>query len=119
MRHKTVAQKGEGGGWHYVNLGKRGGHPIGYCDGHDPHPTADEARECYSRFVREQTIRLDWCKTGWTSCRVPDCPHPTQGMAAYGDDGYGVLALCPDHMTVADVISVAQLDRPAGDAWLS
>ncbi len=40
-------------------------------------------------------------------------------MAAYGDDGYGMVALCPAHMTVDSVIVVAVLDGPAGDAWMS
>lgn len=123
MRHKTAAQHGEGGGWHYVSMNSRGGHPLGYCADHEPHTTEAEARECYSRYLREQTIRLDVGKISWTSCEArPDgerCPNPTQACAEWGDDGYGMVPLCPEHMTVEHVIARAQIEGAAGDAWVS
>ena len=122
MRHKTAAQIPERG-WHYVSMSRRGGYPLGYCRDHEPHPTEDEARECYGRFVREQTIRLDAGRCGWTSCQARPggvrCQNPAQSVAEYGDDGYGVAALCPEHMTVEHVIESASLAGPAGDAWVS
>jgi hypothetical protein len=118
MRHKTAARRGETGGWHYVSLSRDGGHPIGYCRDHEPHTTEDEARECYGRYIREEeTIRLDAKYAQWTGCQV--CGAATTSGAEYGDDGYGSVALCPEHLAVEHVIAVAKLDGLAGDAWLS
>lgn len=123
MRHKTAAQQGEGGGWHYVSMNRRGGYPLGYCAEHEPHPTEAEARECYGRYLREQTIRLYDGTCSWTSCHArPNdqrCPNPTRGFASWGDDGYGMVPLCPEHMTVEHVIARARIAGPAGDAWVS
>ena len=123
MRHKTALQRADGTGWHYGTAGKTGGSPLGRCREHPPHPTEDEARACYGAYLREDTIRLDAGALSWTSCEHRTdgtrCPNPTQAYAAYGDDGYGQTALCPDHMTVDNVIAAAQLDGPAGDAWIS
>lgn len=123
VRHKTALQLADGSGWHYVNAGRDGGYPIGRCAGHPPHPTEAEARECYGAYVREDTIRLNAGTVRWTSCDHQTdgtrCPDPTRQIAKYGDDGYGQVALCPAHMTVESVIAAAQLDGPAGDAWIS
>lgn len=132
MRHKTAARRGENGGWHYVNLGREGGYPIGYCSDHEPHETEAEARECYGQYVREETIRLNVSGCSWTSCdgftdldpgkpivALPRCRQPANRTAYYGDDGYGILAFCAEHMTAEQVIRRAQLEGPAGDAWVS
>lgn len=124
MRTKTALQLADGSGWHYGIAGKNGGgYPLGRCASHPPHPTEAEARECYGAYVREDTIKLDAGAVGWTSCTARPaggkCPKPTKSFAQYGDDGYGMTPLCPDHMTADDVIAAAQLDGPAGDAWIS
>lgn len=122
MRTKTAVQLADGSGWHYAITGRTGGHPIGRCADHPPHPTEAEARECYGAYLREDTIRLDVAGFRWNSCDHQAggtrCPNPTKSYATYGDDGYGHVALCPDHMTVENAIAAAQLDGPAGDAWL-
>jgi len=123
MRTKTALQRADGTGWHYGIAGKAGGHPLGRCTEHPPHPTEAEARECYGAYVREDTIKLDAGTTSWTSCEHradgKRCPNPTVAFATYGDDGYGQVSVCPDHMTVECVIAAARLDGPAGDAWIS
>lgn len=123
MRTKTALQLADGSGWHYGMSTRDGGYPIGRCADHPPHPTELEARECYGAYVRDDTIRLDAHACSWTSCQHREngkqCPHPTQAVATYGDDGYGQVALCPDHMTVENVVAAAQLGGPAGDAWIS
>lgn len=122
MRHKTAAEKGPGGGWHYVSLSRHGGHPLGYCAKHAPHPTEGEARDCYGQWVRD-SIKLNAHRCRWTSCEArPDgkrCENPAQDVAEYGDDGYGSVALCSEHMTVEHVIAAGHLAGPAGDAWVS
>lgn len=121
--HKRAALRADGSGWQYV-IGKgQGGTPIGYCPDHAPHPTEAEARECYSRFVRD-SITLDAGFGGWTNCDARTdgrrfCTEPARRFATYGDDGYGLKYLCPRHMTVEDVVTSARLDEPAGDAWIS
>jgi hypothetical protein len=123
MRTKTALQRADGSGWHYGIAGKSGGHPLGRCANHPPHLTEAEARECYGAYVREDTIKLDAYPLGWTSCEARPgsvkCSAPTKSAATYGDDGYGQVALCPEHMTRENVIAAAQLDGPAGDAWIS
>lgn len=123
MRTKTALQLADGSGWHYVNASRDGGYPIGACAEHPPHATEDEARECYGAWVRDNTIRLNAGTSSWTSCQHREngerCPDPTREYATYGDDGYGQVALCPQHMTVENVIAAAQLGGPAGDAWIS
>jgi hypothetical protein len=123
MLHKRPAQRADGTGWHYVFGMGAGGTPIGYCAEHEPHPTEHEARECYAAYLREKTIKLHVGTGGWTSCQGRSagvrCPNPTQEFARYGDDGYGMVPLCRDHMTVEQVVEYAHLDSPAGDAWIS
>lgn len=117
MRHKTALQH-QDGGWHYVNAGRDGGYPLGYCHDHPPHVTEEEARDCYGRYLREQTIKLNASKSlNWGDCQ--ECGAPTKDSAHYGDDGYGYVALCPEHMSIENVIKHAGLDGPAGDSWIS
>lgn len=117
MRHKTAARKGEDGGWHYVSMSRHGGHPLGYCRDHEPHATEAEARKCYGQFVRD-SIQLNAEQyVHWTDCAI--CGAPTKSGAKYGDDGYGGVSLCLMHMSKESVVLAAQLDGPAGDAWLS
>ena len=127
MNHLTAARKGENGGWHYVSLNRRGGHPLGYCADHEPHDTELEARECYARYQRDH-IRLDRGPTNWQDCmagRTGDrattvrCPNPTKHYADIEHDGYHLVPLCPDHMTVEEAVKALHLDGPAGDAWQS
>lgn len=126
MRHHTAARRGEDGGWHYVSLNRRtGGYPLGYCREYEPHDTETEARECYAQFLRD-TIKLNASRCGWTSCQAgrgageTRCRQPAQDVAEWGNDGWGVAALCPEHMTVEGVLSAyPHLREPAGDAWVS
>lgn len=116
MRHHTAAQKGDGGGWHYVSLGSRGGYPIGYCSEHEPHATEAEARDCYGRYQRDN-IRLDVQFVGWTDCDV--CGAATKTGAGIRGNGYRQAALCSDHLTLEHAREALHLNQPAGDAWVS
>lgn len=122
MRHLTAAQKGEGGGWHYVSMSRDGGHPLGYCAGHEPHPTEAEARECYAQFQRDNVV-LDDGKWSWGSCEHradgERCPNPANRAATIRGDGYAMALLCPEHMTLDHAFEALGITGPAGDSWVS
>lgn len=117
MRHLTASRKGEGGGWHYVNLGRSGGYPLGYCAQHEPHATERDARECYAQYQRDHVeLRRDaW--TNWSDCR--ECGAPTKHSATIAGDGYAFESLCEEHLTVDLAIKHLGLSGPAGDSWVS
>lgn len=117
MNHLTAAQKGEGGGWHYVSLNRRtGGYPLGYCAEHEPHPTEQEARECYGQWMRDHIV-LDGRLSGWSDCRV--CKGPTKKYARVDGDGYRMATLCEAHLTQDDAVKQLHIEGAAGDAWES
>jgi hypothetical protein len=127
MRHLTAAQKGEGGGWHYVNRGREGGHPIGYCPEHEPHATEAEARECFAKYQRDH-VRLDGNLSSWSDCmhgRTTDpkttvrCPNPTKQYAYIEGEGYASFPACPEHLTLENAIIGLHLEGHAGDSWQS
>lgn len=118
MRQLTAAQRGEDGGWHYVSVSSRGGYPVGFCREHPPHPSEEEARACYTAYLRER-VMLDGQLGSWSDCSVKDCLAPTKSaavvMAPYGS----IAPLCGAHLTVEDAYRVLDLVDPAGDAWVS
>lgn len=116
MRHLTAAQKGEGGGWHYVTLGRRGGGAIGYCADHEPHATEAEARECYAQYQRDH-MQMRAGSLRWTSCDVKGCDQPARNAAQSG--GYNFAALCDEHYTAEHARDALGLNAPAGDSWES
>jgi hypothetical protein len=116
MRHNTAAQKGDGGGWHYASMSNRGGYPLGYCDDHEPHATADEARECYGQWRRDH-IQLDGKSSNWMDCRV--CGAATKSSVRVAGDGYSFAPLCDEHLTTEHAIQALGLEGPAGDSWES
>jgi hypothetical protein len=119
MRHLTAAQKGEGGGWHYVSLHrKRGGYPLGYCASHEPHETEKDARECYAMYQRDH-VKLDGLWADWAGCQAPGCDAPTQTHARIEGDGFHAASLCKDHLDYDHAVAALGLDSPAGDAWVS
>jgi hypothetical protein len=118
VNHLTAARRGEDG-WHYVSLNRRrGGYPLGYCAGHEPHATEGEARECYAQYQRDH-VRLDSTTSNWCGCEVAGCDKPTKRHARIEGDGYHMAALCDEHLTVEHAIAALHLDQPAGDSWQS
>lgn len=119
MRTHTARQRGDGSGWHYVSVGRDGGYPLGYCAEHAPHPTEDEARECYRRWQRDH-IRLDVRSSSWHGCEAEGCDQPTRQHAGIEGDGYHGASLCPEHLTVEHAVKALGLDDDrVGDAWVS
>lgn len=119
MRHLTAAQRGEGGGWHYVSMNRRGGHPIGYCADHEPHATKDEARTCYRKWQRDH-IKLDNGIWSWAGCDAKGCDNPARQGVGIEGDGYALAILCPEHHDMEHAIAALGLsDDLAGEAWVS
>jgi hypothetical protein len=116
MNHHTAAQKGEGGGWHYVSLNRRGGYPLGYCAEHAPHPTEAEARACYGLYLRAN-VTLDGQLSRWSDC--DECGAPTKTTANIRGDGYASAALCTEHLTHDLAVKHLHLEGSAGDSWES
>lgn len=117
MRQLTAAENRSTGGWHYVSLSSRGGHPIGDCAGHAPHDTEAEARECYSASRRKR-VKLDG-KCRWTTCSQPECDEPADRVASVEGDAYAFAAFCLPHCTLENAIKRMGLNGPAGDSWES
>lgn len=118
-------------GWHYASVSRRGGHPIGYCREHPPHPTEADARDCYTAYQRDN-VTLDQTLGDWTGCEArtrdhgttPDrdgilCDAPTKTAAHIRGEGFQLAGLCAEHLTRDHAIVALHLDRPAGDAWVS
>lgn len=116
MRHRTAARKGDVGGWHYVDIGRDGGHPIGHCADHDPHPTESDARQCYARYQRDNIV-LDATLGSWTSCAI--CGAPTKTAAKIRYNGFNIAPLCVDHLSTEHAAAALGLGDTAGDSWQS
>ncbi len=119
MNHKTAAELADHSGWHYVTRNRRTGtHPIGYCRDHvdQPHATEREARECYAKYVRENSIRLDAGVTPDQQRKCEVCGAWTQLCAQVGH--VDVVYLCEQHRTSEGVLQARpHLMEPAGDSW--
>jgi len=120
MNHHTAAQKGDGGGWHYVSLSSRGGgYPLGYCAGHAPHETEAEARRCYQQWRRAH-VRRDLTLANWGDCSIDGCGEPTKTGARIEGDGYSAARLCTGHLDYDHaIIALGLEDEYAGDSWES
>lgn len=112
-------------GWHYAQVWKTGGHQIGFCADHAPHPTEAEARECYSAYLRTQLREEtygDWsgCEASVTrtdqGSQALVCDTPTKKGITYSG-GFRGAALCDRHRTDEQAIVVLGLDQPAGDSF--
>jgi hypothetical protein len=103
------------GGWHFTTMNDGRIGAIGYCADHRdaPHPTEDEARACYNRYLLEQRTRLDGTLGSYNPCEAPaGCETLTNRCATVG--GWTMWRLCDEHRT-AEV--VAELLGPlAGDS---
>lgn len=119
MRTHTARQRGEGGGWHYVSVGRDGGYLLGYCAEHEPHATEAEARECYRRWQCDNIV-LGEGKWSWGSCEVRGCDNPARNGARIKGDGYHLALLCDEHNDREHaVVALGLEDDRAGDAWVS
>lgn len=116
MRHHTASARQDGTGWHYVSMGRQGGHPLGYCADHAPHSTEDEARECYGMWQRDH-ITLTGTLSSWSDCL--ECGAPTKQYASIEGDGYALAPLCAAHLDTRHAAVHLHITGPAGDSWQS
>jgi hypothetical protein len=100
-------------GWHYTSMNDGRVHAIGYCANHDPHPTKDEAYDCYTRYKLDHDLRLDgqWQDT-WHRCLIEGCETLTDRHAWFAPWG-PTYNLCDEHRT-REV--VAELFGTVGDS---
>jgi hypothetical protein len=88
-------------GWHFTCMNDGQIWPVGYCAEHYPHTTANEARECFRRYLldgqREETY------SDWTGCEMEGCDTPTKkGLATRPPLGHG-YAFCDEHRTAENL----------------
>lgn len=112
MNYYDALPLSDGSGWHYVQQNRRTGtHPVGYCRDHGPHETAEEARECFRRYLLDGAREESYAD--WTGCEAPvggeeRCDRPTKkGLTTRPPLGTG-YALCDEHRTTE------QLEKLAG-----
>ncbi len=118
MQHHTAHKLSDGSGWHYAATSRRGGRPLGYCAEHDPHATEAEARECYSRWLRDHIV-FDEGTWSWSGCNAEGCDQPTRSAARVTGYDVNMATLCDQHLNAETAVKTLRLDAPAGDAWVS
>lgn len=138
MRHHKAAQHGEGGPWHYVSLGRDGGHPIGYCTDACTHATAEEAAEHYRQWLLDG-FRFDGSSGDSVQYRC-EVPVPTgsvniSGMLtapptdtkvcgtwtqrlAMGPDGWIIHHVCHGHSN-RESMELLHPEGSIGESWES
>lgn len=85
------------GGWHYTQMNDGQIWPIGYCQGHGPHPTEDDARRCYRDYELNERLYLDGTIGHWNPCAYPGCETLTNRDARIS--GWSRWLLCDEHRT--------------------
>jgi len=102
MNYDQPRQLTDKTGWHYTSMndGINEGRPyaIGYCRQHldQPHPTENEARDCYTAYLITERLMLDgqWRDT-YHTCQTEGCERITDRFAQV--DGWTTFNLCDDH----------------------
>lgn len=98
MNYYDARALADGSGWHFTSANRRAGtHPVGYCAEHGPHATADEARECFRRYLldgQRETTYADWTGCAWDGCDTPT-KKGLETRPPLGDD----FPLCDEHRT--------------------
>lgn len=111
MNYAQARPLGDGSGWHFTvrNDSRIWRHPC--CDGHDPHPTAEDAERCLHTWRRAQAA--EWSEgmwASWESCWV--CDTPTKFCATFRDLGMRErVTLCDEHRTTVHVLAYVDEHR--------
>lgn len=105
MNYDQPRKLADGSGWHYTTKNRRTGiHAIGYCAEHGPHATEGEARECYTRYLMTERVRLDSTLGDYNPCRADGCDVLTNRAAVV--DGWHYYRLCGEHRTREQVAAL-------------
>jgi len=87
------------GGWHYTSMNDGRVRPAGYCAGHAPHATENDARRCWRDYQLNEQLNLDGTIGHWNPCEYPGCDTLTNRAASIG--GWLRWLLCDTHRTKA------------------
>lgn len=85
------------GGWHYTSMNDGRIWPTGYCAGHAPHETEDDARRCYRDYELNEQLHLGCTLGDWNPCEYPECETLTSRGVSIG--GWIRWRLCDEHRT--------------------
>jgi hypothetical protein len=106
MNYYEALQRQTDKRWDYTQRRDGQTRAVGYCAGNgaaphheDGHETADEARECYKRFILDKLVKLEFGTTEDTQhrCEVEGCEGWTQKVSMVNHRTYN---LCDDHRNV-------------------
>jgi hypothetical protein len=106
MNYYEARQTNDKTGWHYTCRNDDRIWPVGYCAEHDPHPTAEEAVQCFHRYLLDGQAEEQWAD--WTGCVVCDTPTK-KGLTTRRPLGHAV-PLCDEHRTPE--VLAEQVDPP-------
>jgi hypothetical protein len=114
MKYYAARQRATTKKWDYICMNDGQRWAVGYCSGkyptvqddeslehrecyhEDGHETAEEARECYKRYMLDNRLHLDGKMANQQMrCQVEQCDAWTQGTARLG--GYTSFTLCDEH----------------------
>lgn len=93
MNYHEARKLKDKSGWHFTCMNDGHIWPEGYCRDHDPHPTRQEAQECFRRYLLDGQCEETY--GDWTGCEV--CDEPTKkGLTTRPPLGTG-YPLCDAH----------------------
>jgi hypothetical protein len=104
-RLRSETDTGATEGWHFTRMNDGHIQPVGYCAEHYPHATADEACECFRRYLLDLIVEETY--SDWTGCEFlvdgQKCDTPTKrGLSSRPPLGHD-YALCDEHRTAVNL----------------
>lgn len=79
-------------GWHFTCMNDGVIWPVGYCKFHGPHPTREEAEECYAKYLLDTKLSFRKLENQMLRCRK--CDEFTDGIA---ECDCTIIPLCEKH----------------------
>lgn len=111
MNYQQARQRKSDNRWHFTNMRDDVSTPLGYCaEPSSPccqgaHDTAEEAAECYKRYLLDKRLNLNMGKSdSMNRCRV--CGDWTKDIAGINGSVAWLYELCDRHRTREDVSTV-------------
>jgi len=115
VNYYCARQHATNGKWDYTCRNDGRIWPVGYCAEHrGTHDTAEEAQECYKRYMLDTRLRFDVRLKGHKrQCEAEGCEEWTQGLASLG--GLDAFVLCDEHRDREHVEALYSV----GESWSS